>query len=118
MKPTDLKGFTEAGRDTLARILIEEESMSNEAEEVAAERIRLLSLGREMTENERVQFDELTVRLRVLVPHVSESTWRKIIEVRRETEALMAPDCATCGGWGTLLRDGKRVQCECAKEER
>lgn len=26
--------------------------------------------------------------------------------------------CITCGGWGTLLRDGKRVRCECAKEER
>ena len=25
-------------------------------------------------------------------------------------------DCITCGGWGTLLRDGKRVRCECAKE--
>lgn len=52
MKPADLKGFTEAGRDTLARIL------------------------------------------------------RRVVD----------PDCATCGGWGTLLRDGQRVQCECAKE--
>lgn len=26
-------------------------------------------------------------------------------------------DCVTCGGWGTLLRDGQRMQCECAKEE-
>lgn len=26
--------------------------------------------------------------------------------------------CIECGGWGTLLRDGQRVQCECAKEER
>lgn len=24
-------------------------------------------------------------------------------------------DCVECGGWGTLLRDGKLMQCKCSE---
>ncbi len=51
MKPSDFAGFTEEGRDTLARILR---------------------------------------------------------QVRIE-------NCVVCGGWGTLLRDGKLMQCKCSE---